>query len=79
MLLDTGVCDANTANIFPIEMRPLHIVCASGFGLFAQMLLDYNADPSIVDEQGRKPIEKLHSYYNNAVQLQLMNAGVQAQ
>lgn len=66
-LLDEGVCDPNCTAILPVELRPLHIVCASGFGPFAQLLLDYQADPSCVDENGRKPVEKLHTYYSTII------------
>ncbi|CAD7951574.1 unnamed protein product [Amoebophrya sp. A120] len=63
----TKLVDVNLEGVFPIELRPLHLVCASGFGHFAQLLLDYKADPTVEDEQGRKPIEKLHGFYNSAI------------
>lgn len=61
-LLDDRLVDPNCRAVFPIELRPLHVVCASGYGQLAQLLLDYNADPSLADERGRKPIEKLFAY-----------------
>ncbi|CAD7922530.1 unnamed protein product [Amoebophrya sp. A25] len=64
VLLESNAVDPNFGSVLPVQLRPLHIACASGYGSFAQLLLDFKADPTSRDESGRGPIEKLHLYYS---------------
>jgi hypothetical protein len=52
LLLDVGA-DVNARG--PYEMTPLHFAASGGAFEAARLLLERGADPSLLDEKGRKP------------------------
>lgn len=67
-LLERKICDPQCLFFSPIACRPIHISSRLGFGQISQLLIDHDADPTEVDEQGDKPVLKITRFYNQQIQ-----------